>query len=260
MIEQCYRIVLGKRICVVKVCPSKGDGKNNVLFFSGLCQSKAGYFCMYMRLAKELAEVGYNCLLFDYPGIGDSSGNLQDYKWNDYYAVSVEIAKKHIVNENDIIIGFGVGANLAAQIAFQKNVRIIGVSNWVDKYPIISALDGKKGEIIALCDLFDDPLSSNILRLMGANKHHVRGFFVRKEMFYDISKEPAFHDMIGDRETLLIYGEFDITQKVKKHKQLVENMSQNGVTVRVIPGADRFFSFADWQDNVFESIIEWLDK
>lgn len=257
MIEQYYKDVLGKRICIVKVYPAKESDKSNILFLSGFGQSKAGYFCMYMRLAKELAEVGYNCLLFDYPGIGDSHGNLQDFTWEDYVSVSMEIAKMQIIKEKDIIIGFGIGANIAARISLQKNIRIIGVSNWVDKYPLLKVLEEKE-EIISLCELFDDPFSSNILRLMGGDKHHVRGFFAKKKMFYEISREPAFYELIGDGEILLIYGEFDITQKVRKHIEIVGNMRRHGITIRVIPGADRFFSFADWQDDVFETIIGWL--
>ena len=258
MIEQEFISILGKKICMVHVYPEV-QSKNNILFIGGFCQNKAGYFCMNIRMAKFLAEQGYSCVLFDYPGIGDSDGDLQDYSWNDYVSITRKIAKNQLTKAYDVIIGFGFGANIATQIDTKEIIRIVGVSNWIDKYPLLPASMKCKDEEIALYDLFEDPFSNNLLRLLGGNKHYVRGFIAKTVLFREVAADPSFYDLIGDRKALLVYGEHDITQKVKKHIKLVEELVLRGVTLEVIQGADRFFSFADWQDEVFEAIIRWLE-
>lgn len=258
MIKQNYIEVSEKRICIVEVIPeNRCEGK--IMFISGYGQNKCGYFCMNMRMAKYLCDNGYHCILYDHVGVGDSEGDLQQYSWNDYKEISIQISERYMSGSSMIhYLGVGVGANLAILLSKLNDAKVIGISNWLSRYPSPSEMGLGLLEKIEFSKLYERAFTSNYLRILGGNKHHTSGFYANPMFFEQLSQEKNFYELSDGQRIMLVYGEHDFSCKVREQSLKLYKIKERGAHVVVVKGADRFFSFADWQDQMFEEILAWL--
>ncbi len=260
MIIQQYLGIQDKNICVVEVIPALKT-KGRIMFISGYGQCKSGYFCMHIRLAKILCENGYHSILYDHPGLGDSSGDLQQYSWIDYKQIALELSKIYMLNDSPLYyLGIGVGANIAIQLSETNDAKVIGIANWLSRYPSLSEMGLELSHKIEFSKLYDEVYTSNYMRILGGSKHHTSGFFANPMFFEQLAKEKNFFEFIKGKDIMLAYGEHDFSNKIKEQYRKIQEIEQNGGYVAIVKDSDRFFSFADWQDQLFEYLISWLQQ
>ena len=213
MIIQKFINICEKRICVVELIPEKNI-KGKIMFISGYGQNKSGYYCMHMRMAKLLCDNGYHCILYDHPGVGDSEGDLQQYSWVDYKEIALQISETYMVDNPCLYyLGVGVGANIAILLSKMNGAKVIGIANWLSRYPSCSEMGLSLLTKIEFSKLYDKVLTSNYLRILGGNKHHTNGFYANPLFFEQLSEEKAFYELAKGNGIMLVYGEHDFSYK-----------------------------------------------
>ena len=123
VIDQKYIEFEQYKLCVIEYIPDKIEC--SVYVINAYAQNKCGYNCMNSRFAKQLLEKGHACILIDYPGVGDSMGDLQDYDLRDYkkaieYCVTHYNQELRIVGRNCVVVAIGMGMVIGAPIAYNS--------------------------------------------------------------------------------------------------------------------------------------------
>ena len=76
-------------------------------------------------LAKQIARQGAHVFRFDYPGIGDSAGELEDVHslatWHQAIKQAVEHLKKASGADSIMLVGLRIGATLAHQVSMESS-------------------------------------------------------------------------------------------------------------------------------------------
>lgn len=143
----------------------------------------------YQRLAIKLSESGFNVLRFDYYGCGDSSGNFEQARLNDWLEdikLALEQLRLRGNSANVFVGGLRLGGALAAISALERN-EIEGLILWD---PVI---DGSKylGELI-----------QDQARLIGSRHRGFKRLYSNKKVPDEILGFPLTCEMVQDLKAL----------------------------------------------------------
>ncbi|MEX1032931.1 MAG: alpha/beta fold hydrolase [Cellvibrionaceae bacterium] len=86
----------------------------------------------FRQLAVALAKKGFHVLRFDYPGTGDSAGNIEEVtarQWSEGIEIAVQELKDMAGVQSVTLVGLRLGALLAADVAARRN-DITGLVLW----------------------------------------------------------------------------------------------------------------------------------
>lgn len=265
VIDQNYIEFEQYKLCVIEYIPDKIECI--VYVINAYAQNKCGYNCMNSRFAKQLLEKGHACILIDYPGVGDSMGDLQDYDLRDYkkaieYCVTHYNQELRIVGRNCVVVAIGMGMVIGAPIAKRLNARVIGWSVRFEPFPAADLIWIETGnEHDAHQHMVKNITTNNYLRSLGYHHHSAGGFIANRRLFEQLTDERPFELLYTNKiRTMLIYGEHDIYLRTVAYKRIEKQSNKLGWNIHIVSGADRYYSFADWQDEVIAETISWIDK
>jgi pimeloyl-ACP methyl ester carboxylesterase len=102
--------------------PAVGSRKT-VIFAHGYGENRLNNGVPILPIAKHLADTGYNVLMFDFRGHGESEGNLTSvgqYEVRDLLGAIDYVAAQPGLNEQIILFGFSMGASTAIMAASRE--------------------------------------------------------------------------------------------------------------------------------------------
>ncbi len=122
-------VVAERMIATITEPPSAQLNKTIILLNSGILQ-RSGMGRLQVRLARELAQLGYHCLRLDFSGVGDSprqrSSKSQYDRWVEETLTAAEYAGRELGAREIVILGNCTGGEIAVRAAMADS-RITGI-------------------------------------------------------------------------------------------------------------------------------------
>ncbi|RMF68529.1 MAG: alpha/beta fold hydrolase, partial [Calditrichaeota bacterium] len=113
----------GKRIFGILHCPEQAGRRVGVIFLNSGPQYRVGPHRLYVKAARELARVGFHVLRMDFPGIGDSEGDVEAIHFDCYDVEDtrrgIDYLQREEKMEHVVLLGTCAGARNALKTAAQ---------------------------------------------------------------------------------------------------------------------------------------------
>jgi exosortase A-associated hydrolase 2 len=121
--------------------PALREARGNIVFCPAFGEEVNRTRHLVAEQARRFCSNGYNCLLLDYYGTGDSEGVLNDAKW-DVWCSDIELVARWLADKFDdlplTLWGMRLGCLLGAEVLSRDTLKPDGILFW---QPV---LDGKK--------------------------------------------------------------------------------------------------------------------
>lgn len=172
-----------------------GGGENTIIMVSGSVQNRIEPDIGVLRMSRDLVGRGFNILLFDLRGRGESEGKglMMTHADRDIGGAVDYIKSRNSSAENIGIIGFSTGAASALIFAGQENIAVVSDSCFADVSEMLVRVGVKERGLPESLVQFFEP-----------------GVLLMASIFYDYEKvDPV--DIVADlnRPILFIHGEAD---------------------------------------------------
>ena len=237
------------------------------MFFSGFTHQKNEIFSIYSKFAQLLSKQRYNCVQFDYRGHGDSSGELEGISFEDMVH-DAELCYRYFneINPIDTFVTFGLGTTIGA--ALVEKYKLTNFIAWSPKFePFLSSIE--LFDEIASDSIYElNHYSSNVkvvnfLRSLGCETNNFSGSRVSAGFFDSlVYLKPV--DILCKNITniLIVNAEKDLNLRTKIYHTNISKMRTNisNCSHIIIPEVDRFFKYADWQDQLFSITSKWIEE
>jgi pimeloyl-ACP methyl ester carboxylesterase len=261
-----------------------GRKKVGIIFLNAGLQYRVGPHRIYVKAARRLSQIGFCVLRMDFPGIGESEGEIADGGIHvDHFDTedtikAIDFLTKEEQIEKIILLGICAGARNALKTA-AEDPRVDSIISW--SLPIIFESEDK---------LYSGSMSGI------AAKHYVKGwikkiFKVRswksvltsdkylylvknvfwalvakkKEAYGERQREffEAFESFISSRrKALFVYGEREIIEREEFMHKLEELSYRKNHACEhyIVPNGDHTFLSTEAEIDVIEKTAEWLAK
>lgn len=263
--------------------PAENNSKRaGVLMLNSGLQYRAGPHRIYVKTALRLSQAGFPVLRMDFPGIGDSEGELRDIHFDCFDVKDTLRAVDFLIREEKIekvvLLGLCGGARNALKAA-SRDQRVDSVVLW--SLPIMYAAP-------------NSPTARSAARPMSraAAGYHLRGWMkkalsakawmkaisLHREMLLkevilgmvadrraenggQTEFDRAFNDLVSTgKPAFFAYGEMDVLLR-REFEALLDGFAPaENVKYHVIPGGDHTFSSLEAEKDVIERTVSWLDK
>lgn len=260
---------------LISAAPRRG-----VLFLSQGIQPKAGSARSYVRLARYLAARGFWAFRFDFPGLGDSEGELPECHLEGFapeVTRAVTTAAIHTFCqearlEDIVLYGLCAGARTALQAA-SVDERVTGLA--LLGLPLVRAV--KVGEPLGMLDVEGYLRKARhwahwkrLLTFQSDSRYFrnalwrlVRGRAAEQAVVDASVARSVLQILERGQRLLFLYGDRDPFYKmfeVGLHPSLsrLNGGSRVDWTLRVIPDASHAFPQAAAQERLMEETMGWL--
>jgi dipeptidyl aminopeptidase/acylaminoacyl peptidase len=229
------------------------EKKPAIVICHGFISSKVGQHRMFISLARQLCQVGFVVLRFDFSGCGESSGEYRDVTITQQIEETkqvIDFVAEHpnVDTANITLLGHSMGGAIAASVA---------------------AIDTRIQQLILLSPVAE-PLH-DILGILGQERYqqclqegivNYEGFEIGKDLFCSLSQvDPlaGIHKFKGN--VLLIHGSEDVEtplQNAYQYQVVLERRLKSHCELRIIAGADHTYNSPLWERELQQIIIQWL--
>ncbi len=220
--------------------------KNNypfVVMYHGFTGNRLEAQGNFIRLSRELENIGIGSARFDFGGSGESDGNFEDMtltcEINDAVNIYKFILDKNYSDKNNIfVLGMSMGGLIAGLIA----ERLRNLKSMVLWAPAGNMID--------------------ISRQQGINtrsgKYEINGMLLKKEFVSDLEKYDPYCNASGFKgNVLIIHGTQDIDVPVSVSIKYKNSFAGRCKLIK-IPGADHIFSRMIWKERLLKLTEEFL--
>lgn len=206
-------------ICGYNLFVHNEDNKREktIVFVHGLGQTKAGAGHLYSFIKNSLGEK-YNYCFFDFPGSGDSYGDLKDLTFelmNNILSEILEFIKKNHNTKDIILVGSGIGNYIISNNTIQEEyIRIF-------LFPKESIIDWKKilgnMQYIDTSDFFETNINADDeFKILGNVYNRTKGMILNTELLVEYQKEFKLTNLNKYGKSMILYND-------KMHEKIVKN-------------------------------------
>jgi putative redox protein len=257
---QCGSVKLYAELHIPDAVPASA-----LLICHGLNAQGSSGLRLYTRLAKKACENGYVSLLFDFRGVGKSTGEF-DYGFGEREDVKCTLdylaSRPEVVPDQVFIVGHSLGGAVSLY-AVQGETRVKGLALWstpknhnynVKKF--IKRSRGKRGLYSFLFLSRLDRLVS-ISRLFKLEVYGVRlrPRYVREKLMKLNEREAA--SKLQNLPLLVVIGEADTIVGVDEAQEIYDSANEPK-TLLVIDSADHVYKGKE--EELITKTIDWLRK
>ncbi len=283
-----YFLSKGKRLFGVLHVPTDCTKKIGVIFLNSGPQYRVGPHRMYVKAARRLSQVGFWVLRMDFPGIGDSEGEIDSIHFDCYdpadtcSAIDFLMEKEKI--DKVVLIGTCAGARNALMTA-ARDSRVDSIVLWslpmitfslytpVSKNAPRASMSGiaakrylknwlkKAFSIKAWKDYFFSGRDKISLRTLMSTIWSLAGFRKKSEKNRHKAFFEAFQSVVfSNRPVLFVYGEKDVILKEEfeiNFRKFSEGKKQR-CDYYIIPDGDHTFTSLKSENTVIVKTVNWL--
>ncbi len=260
----------------------KNSRKVGIIMLNAGFQYRVGPHRIYVKIARRLSQLGFPVLRMDFPGIGDSEGELGAIHF-DLYDIedtisAIDFFTQEGMIEKVVLLGLCAGARNALRTAV-VDPRVDSIVLW--GLPIVSNLNVDKQSssnmmsTTAVKDLLRRALSIKSWRKylstggdLAALRIIVRnvfwGLIAGRKKWEDerfIEFFESFNSFLSsERKALFVYGDRDVTSK-EEFEDICKKQfhpKRNTCEYYIVPNSVHTFSATEAQRNVIEKTTEWL--
>ncbi len=227
-----------------------------IVLLHGFIGSKVGEHRLFVKAARYFTDKGYAVFRFDFSGCGESDGDYADVtvtkQLSEVQAVLNVVTKLPQVDANNIILtGHSLGGAVASLTA-AKDIRVRKLILWSPvgrPYEDITEIIGAHAVETAAAH--------------GVVDFH--GFNVSHSFLTDLKNHHPFEAIRSFQEAALIIHAQDDEDIPKEHAArysvaLQQRHIPQQVSTHYIKDADHTFSSYLFENELFETSIEWLGK
>lgn len=246
-----------------------------VLIIVGGPQYRAGSHRQFVLLARQLATAGYSNLRFDYRGMGDSSGAMQDFRTvGADIDTAVQALRQAVPQLRRIVL---LGLCDAASAALMHGTHLPFVSGLVLLNPWVrseTSLAQAQIKHYYSARIGDSRFWRKLLRGDVDCGAALREFLQRARTAWTSQAAPSndsavFQDAMAaglrhfDGDVLLVLSGNDLTaQEFRAYTAAdpgwLELLSTPRITCLDMPGVDHTFSRAVWRGQLADALLAWL--
>jgi hypothetical protein len=284
MIEEAINIgEKNERISCILHCPlSVKEPKIIFVFIHGWAGYRIGPHQMFVKYARQLSDLGFYSLRFDFRGRGYSAGSRNE-TCNKSMLFDLEqimlYLNSSIKYDKIILIGICSGAKLAlfyAKNGFQKidgvielsssllrtdketeikiNRKAKSISNRITKEKLLKLISGK----VNFKKIIYSPIQYLIFLFNLCLEFFSRKAVTSNKSNGIIKKDSSFKNYFG-KSFLLIHGEKDPETEVSL-EQITSLLNKYDLKYdkHILPNANHSFYSIKWEKDIFEIIEKWL--
>lgn len=267
------------------------DRKVGVIFINSGMQNRVGPHRIYVKTARRLSQVGFSVLRVDFPGIGDSEGDVKETHFDCHDPEDTKSAITFLKQEEKIekivIIGLCAGARNALKTA-DKDLRVDSVILW--SLPIISIPQNigdpqqdPRGRMSRTgAKLYLRKTMNKAFRIRSWKEYRSSGgnllsvMVTLRTIFWNLvasdkkwanNRHREFFEtfeslLSAGRKGLFVYGEKDIIVKKEFEEKFNEfsNGKRHSCEFFIVPNGDHSFTSIKAENNVIEKTVSWLTK
>lgn len=224
-----------------------------VIIYHGFCGNKMGPHFIFVKLSRILESVGIASIRFDFAGSGESEGNFIDMtmgtELKDANNILNYVRNLDFIDKDKIgILGLSMGGAIASIIAGNRKSDIKTMCLW--------APAGNMNEIILDKNYIGD----------SYEKFRQKGYFDVEGLpigagFVDFFENIKIYEKaaVYDKRSLIIHGDKDEIVPIgtsQKYISIFKKLSQ----LKIISGANHTFDKKEWEEQVIEHTLEFLQK
>lgn len=220
------------------------EARNIVVFFHGYTGNKNENAMMFKNLSKELANIGYSSLRFDFFGISDSDGDFEEQTFttimNDAKTI-LDYAYQVNINQKVIVLGFSCGGLCASYLSTLY-------PDMIEKLVLLSPAGNMK-------QLLEAKFKTHSLI---DNKYLDEGGFCVSNDFITSLEGIDIYSSLSkfNGEVLVCQGGSDITVFPYVSKKICEGYSHS--SYYVVEGAPHCYSSVLFRRELFDRILDFL--
>ncbi len=225
-----------------------------VVFFHGFTGTKVEPHRIFVKTARELTDLGFYALRFDFRGSGDSEGDFSEMTIGGEISdaiksIDVLTAMPGVDPERIGILGLSMGGCVAACVS-GRDARVKSAVLWA---PLSDDPPDRREEILARSKHTPTPeeIAQSNANVVG------KAFY---EELPNISPSKTLQQFAGP--LLVIHGSGDQAVPVSHGKRYYELMQgRDALTeLEVIEGADHTFNTVGWEQTVITKSVAWFQK
>ncbi|MBW9152640.1 alpha/beta hydrolase [Clostridium estertheticum] len=224
-----------------------------VIIFHGFCGDKMGPHFIFVKLSRLLERAGIACIRFDFAGSGESDGDFidmtMDTELKDANNILNYVRTLDFVDNDRIgIVGLSMGGAIASMLAGERKSDIETLCLW--------APAGNMGEII----LDKHYIGANFEEFRKNGYFDIEGLLVGTK-FVDNVKNIKIYEKAAeyDKKFLIIHGDKDDVVSLCASQKYIDFWGDSSL-LKLISGANHTFDKREWEEQVIESTIEFLEK
>ncbi|MCB2355614.1 alpha/beta hydrolase [Clostridium estertheticum] len=224
-----------------------------VIIFHGFCGDKMGPHFIFVKLSRLLERAGIACIRFDFAGSGESDGDFidmtMDTELKDANNILNYVRTLEFVDNDRIgIVGLSMGGAIASMLAGDRKSDIETICLW--------APAGNMGEII----LDKHYIGANFEEFRQNGYFDVEGLLVGTK-FVDNVKNIKIYEKAAeyDKKSLIIHGDKDDVVSLSASQKYIDFWGDSSL-LKVINGANHTFDKREWEEQVIDNTIEFIEK
>ncbi|MCB2342237.1 alpha/beta hydrolase [Clostridium estertheticum] len=224
-----------------------------VIIFHGFCGDKMGPHFIFVKLSRLLEKAGIACIRFDFAGSGESDGDFidmtMDTELKDANNILNYVRTLNFVDNDRIgIVGLSMGGAIASMLAGERKSDIETLCLW--------APAGNMGEII----LDKHYIGANFEEFRQNGYFDVEGLLVGTK-FMDNVKNIKIYEKASeyDKKSLIIHGDKDDVVSLSASQKYIDFWGDSSL-LKVISGANHTFDKREWEEQVIDNTIEFIEK
>jgi len=227
-----HKLSGGEEIAYHKI-KSKSGKQPGIIYLAGYGSDMRGE--KPCAIEKFCVDHDYDYVRFEYLGIGDSSGNFEDFAIYDWLENSLDVLD-HLTDGPQVLVGSSMGGWLMLQVALRRKDRIAGL------VAIAPAPDFTEN---LMWSQFSDDHKEQLQNQGRINLKHLSGedYFVTMKMIEDGRKLLVMNDVIDIKVPVsIIHGMKDMDVPYQLSMSLVDKLQSMDVDLHLIKGAMHRFS------------------
>lgn len=230
--------------------------KNKVpigIIFHGFCGDKMGPHFIFVKLSRLLERAGIACIRFDFAGSGESDGDFidmtMDTELKDANNILNYVKTLDFVDNDRIgIVGLSMGGAIASMLAGDRKKDVKTICLW--------APAGNMDEII----LDKHYIGADFEEFRKNGYFDAEGLLVGTK-FVDNVKDIKIYEKAAeyDKRSLIIHGDKDDVVLLSASQKYIDFWGESSL-LKVISGANHTFDKREWEEQVIENTIEFIEK
>ncbi|MCR2821825.1 alpha/beta hydrolase [Lederbergia panacisoli] len=228
-----------------------GEKLPAVILFHGFTGNKLEPHRLFLKISRALEKQGFASFRFDFLGSGESDGDFEDMtvtKEFEEAGTIFEYVKSHPkIDENRIILlGLSMGGLVASLLAGELN-------NELEKL-VLLAPAGTMDQIV-------EPMEANVPYIASHDAYDHGGNLVGKAFGEDLKTLNVWARAAKyEGKVLLIHGTKDDAVPYEVSKLYIEHCYGDQATLHTIEDGDHTFNSYQWENEVIDSILDFVQK
>lgn len=224
-----------------------------VVIYHGFCGNKMGPHFMFVKLSRELEELGIASIRVDFAGSGESDGSFKDMTFtrevNDANAILNYVKSLEFIDKDRIaILGFSMGGAIASVIAGTRREEVRSLCLWSPA--------GNMEEII----LSETYVGNKLDKVRKEGSFDVEGLLLGTEFLDDIEGANIYKLAEGyNKKALIIHGNKDEVVPLRASKIYEDIYGENSKLI-IIDDADHIYENNIWERELVTFTKEYFKE